>query len=257
MARSLRNHAHQRHRRAGRRLRAVQHRGAQGRRGRDPRHGLRAGRLLLGRPRRRARRLGAALPLAGDGHPGRRRGAGHPDRHRRPVRRPDRRRRPAHRPRRSLPTVAADNLQGARAGGRPPAEPRPHAASAWSPAGRTWSPPSCASRATARRCAAAGIAVDESLLRTRCASSPSTRARLHASCCRSRIHRPRSSRPTTSPRSATLEVAAELGIDVPRQLSVLGFDNIPESALARPAADDRRAAHPADGPRRHRDAHRV
>jgi LacI family transcriptional regulator len=32
----------------------------------------------------------------------------------------------------------------------------------------------------------------------------------------------------------TLEVAAELGIDVPRRLSVVGFDNIPESALAQP-----------------------
>jgi LacI family transcriptional regulator len=30
----------------------------------------------------------------------------------------------------------------------------------------------------------------------------------------------------------TLDVAAELGVDVPRQLSVVGFDNIPESALA-------------------------
>ena len=30
----------------------------------------------------------------------------------------------------------------------------------------------------------------------------------------------------------TLEVAAELGVDVPGRLSVLGFDNIPESALA-------------------------
>lgn len=34
---------------------------------------------------------------------------------------------------------------------------------------------------------------------------------------------------------ATLEAARELGIDVPGQLSVVGFDNIPESALASPA----------------------
>jgi LacI family transcriptional regulator len=34
---------------------------------------------------------------------------------------------------------------------------------------------------------------------------------------------------------AALEVAADLGLDVPRQLSVVGFDNIPESALAHPA----------------------
>jgi LacI family transcriptional regulator len=33
---------------------------------------------------------------------------------------------------------------------------------------------------------------------------------------------------------AALEVATELGIDVPSRLSVMGFDNIPESALARP-----------------------
>jgi LacI family transcriptional regulator len=33
---------------------------------------------------------------------------------------------------------------------------------------------------------------------------------------------------------ATLEVAAELGVDVPRQLSVVGFDNISESAMADP-----------------------
>lgn len=33
---------------------------------------------------------------------------------------------------------------------------------------------------------------------------------------------------------ATLEVAAELGVDVPRRLSVVGFDNIPESAMAEP-----------------------
>jgi LacI family transcriptional regulator len=33
---------------------------------------------------------------------------------------------------------------------------------------------------------------------------------------------------------ATLEVATELGIDVPGRLSVVGFDNIPESALAHP-----------------------
>ncbi|GAB2457957.1 LacI family DNA-binding transcriptional regulator [Nocardioides hungaricus] len=33
---------------------------------------------------------------------------------------------------------------------------------------------------------------------------------------------------------AVLEVAAELGVDVPGRLSLLGFDNIPESALAHP-----------------------
>lgn len=33
---------------------------------------------------------------------------------------------------------------------------------------------------------------------------------------------------------ATLSVAAELGVEVPGQLSVVGFDNVPESALAHP-----------------------
>jgi LacI family transcriptional regulator len=32
----------------------------------------------------------------------------------------------------------------------------------------------------------------------------------------------------------TLEVATELGLDVPRRLSVVGFDNIPESVVADP-----------------------
>ena len=39
--------------------------------------GLRAGRLLVGRPRRRARRLGAPLPLPRHGHARRRRRPGH------------------------------------------------------------------------------------------------------------------------------------------------------------------------------------
>jgi LacI family transcriptional regulator len=34
---------------------------------------------------------------------------------------------------------------------------------------------------------------------------------------------------------ATVDVALTLGLDVPRDLSVVGFDNIPESALCRPA----------------------
>ena len=34
---------------------------------------------------------------------------------------------------------------------------------------------------------------------------------------------------------ATMQVASELGLDVPRELSVVGFDNIPESALVTPA----------------------
>ena len=33
---------------------------------------------------------------------------------------------------------------------------------------------------------------------------------------------------------ATLDAAAELGVDVPSQLSVVGFDDIPEAVYARP-----------------------
>lgn len=32
-----------------------------------------------------------------------------------------------------------------------------------------------------------------------------------------------------------LEVARELGLDVPGDLSIIGFDNVPESALSKPA----------------------
>ena len=110
---------------------------------------------------------------------------------------------------------------------------------------------SCASRATARR-------------------SPRPASRSTRSCCGSVPSRPSSARDAarellTLPEPptaifaandlsalATLEVAAELGVDVPGELSVVGFDNIPESALARSAADHGRAAHPADGPRGHR-----
>ena len=56
---------------------------------------------------------------------------------------------------------------------------------------------------------------------------------------------------------AILEVAAELGIDVPGELSVIGFDNIPESALADPPLTTvqqpiRQMGHDAD-----RHAHRA
>ena len=47
----------------------------------------------------------------------------------------------------------------------------------------------------------------------------------------------------------TMAVARSLGLAVPRDVSVMGFDNVPESALGKPAADHGRAADPADGQR--------
>ena len=156
-----------------------------------------------------------------------------------------------------LPTVAADNLQGARLGVDHLLEPRPHPhRHGHRPAGPR-SPPSCASRATARRSPRPASPVDEALLRLGALRARATRATPPASCLT--LPDPPTAIFAANDLSAlaTLEVAAELGIDVPGQLSVVGFDNIPESALARPAADHRRAADPADGPRRDRDAHRA
>ncbi len=82
--------------------------------------------------------------------------------------------------------------------------------------------------------AAAGIAVDEALLAP--GSFEPEPARVAA---RSLLTLPE---PPTAVFAAndlsalaTLEAAAELGVQVPDQLSVVGFDNIPESALAHPS----------------------
>lgn len=81
--------------------------------------------------------------------------------------------------------------------------------------------------------AAAGLAVDETLLAP--GSFEPERAREAA---RSLLLLPE---PPTAifaandiSALATLEAAADLGVDVPARLSVVGFDNIPESALAHP-----------------------
>ena len=81
--------------------------------------------------------------------------------------------------------------------------------------------------------AAAGVAVDEALLRS-ARSTPSRRATPPATLLA--LPEPPTAIFAANDLSAlaTLEVAAELGIDVPGQLSVVGFDNIPESALAHP-----------------------
>ena len=82
--------------------------------------------------------------------------------------------------------------------------------------------------------AAAGIAVDESLLRLGAYDPEQAR---DASRALLQLPEPPTAIFASNDISAlaTLEVAAELGIDVPGQLSVVGFDNIPESALAQPS----------------------
>lgn len=81
--------------------------------------------------------------------------------------------------------------------------------------------------------AAAGVPVDESLLALGAFDPRQARE-----AARTLLELP--DRPTAifaandASALATLEVAAELGISVPEQLSVVGFDNIPESALADP-----------------------
>jgi LacI family transcriptional regulator len=82
--------------------------------------------------------------------------------------------------------------------------------------------------------AAAGITVDESLLRLGAYDPEQAR---EASRALLQLPDPPTAIFASNDISAlaTLEVAAELGIDVPGQLSVVGFDNIPESALAEPS----------------------
>jgi LacI family transcriptional regulator len=81
--------------------------------------------------------------------------------------------------------------------------------------------------------AAAGIPVDESLLRLGAYDPEQAR---DASRALLQLPDPPTAIFASNDISAlaTLEVAVELGIDVPGQLSVVGFDNIPESALAEP-----------------------
>lgn len=131
-----------------------------------------------------------------------------------------------------MPTVTADNLQGARLAVDHLLElghrrigmvtGRPDLVSA-----------QLRERGYREAHAAAGLTVDEALL----ASGTFEPEPAHAAA-RFLLDRPE--RPTAVFASndlsalATLEAAAELGISVPGELSVVGFDNIPESALASP-----------------------
>jgi LacI family transcriptional regulator len=79
----------------------------------------------------------------------------------------------------------------------------------------------------------AGIAVDEGLLRPGAFESEVAR---EAALELLSLQQPPTAIFAANDLSAlaTLDVAAELGIEVPHQLSVVGFDNIPESALSHP-----------------------
>ena len=132
----------------------------------------------------------------------------------------------------SMPTVTADNLQGARQavdhlldlGHRRigMVTGRPDLVSA-----------QLREQGYRESHAAAGLAVDESLLAAGAFEPEPARA-----AARTLLSLPE---PPTAifaandlSALATLEAAAELGIDVPGALAVVGFDNIPESALAHP-----------------------
>jgi LacI family transcriptional regulator len=132
----------------------------------------------------------------------------------------------------ALPTLTADNLQGARLGvdhllglghtriGM--VTGRPDLVSA-----------QLREQGYREAHAAAGVPVDEDLLEP--GDYEPEAARLAARALLTRPEPPTAVFAANDLSAlATLEVAAELGIDVPDRLSVVGFDNIPESAVTQP-----------------------
>ena len=101
--------------------------------------------------------------------------------------------------------------------------------------------------------AAAGVPVDESLVvnggyRPETAEGPAARA------CSARADRPTAVFATNDLSAIrTMQVALELGLGVPEDLSVIGFDNVPESALATPPLTTMQPAAARDGRHRARD----
>ena len=163
----------------------------------------------------------------------RRRTPRHPEQRRRDVRRARRRRRSQRRLIRASPPSIR----------QPEAAPcsRPSicsslgtGGSASSPGGPTSSRHGSASAATAPPSERPGIEVDPSLIRVG-GYQVDTAVEADATDARAgRSTRRRSSPPTTSRRLRRCSVARSLGLAVPDDLSVIGFDNVPESALSEP-----------------------
>ena len=133
----------------------------------------------------------------------------------------------------SLPTVDCPELRGRGRGHRAPARarPPPHRVPRRAPRPRVGAPPR--GRATAPRSTQAGIAFDP----TSSASAASPRRpprRRRASCCaaRSADGDLRRQRPVGDPDDAHAPPSS--ASRCPTDLSVVGFDNIPESALTDP-----------------------
>jgi LacI family transcriptional regulator len=137
-----------------------------------------------------------------------------------------------HTGRSSLPTVASDNLQGARMGvdhllslG--------HRRIGMVTGREDLVSAQLRERGYREAHEAAGVPVDETLLADGAFDPEQAR---DAARTLLRLPQPPTAIFAANDISAlsTLEVASELGVDVPGQLSVVGFDNIPESALAHP-----------------------
>ena len=135
-------------------------------------------------------------------------------------------------PAEALPVVAVDQFAGARARHPAPARARPpdgraHRRAARLPRGRA------AHRRLARRRSSRGRRRG----RRRCWSATGARARATSSArrlLRDGARRARSSSPTTRWRSARCARCTRPGDEIPRQVSVVGFDDIPEAQYFTP-----------------------